>query len=60
MRKTFCDRCGAVVDDGENGEVWIVRAEYHVREDGDPKAAVDLETFELCPECYDKMFEVPR
>lgn len=56
MRKTFCDRCGAVIDDGENGEVWQVRAEYHVRDDGEMNG-VDLETFELCPECYEAMFE---
>ena len=56
MRKTFCDRCGVVVDDGENGEVWQVRAELHVRDGGEPHE-YDLETFELCPECYESMFE---
>lgn len=60
MRKTFCDRCGDVVDDGENGEHWNVTAVLHMRDDTSAEKAVDREFFELCPECYRKMFEVKK
>ena len=55
MRKTFCDRCGAVVDDGENGDVLEVSAHRYTRDDGGDRSLIDSEYFELCPKCYEEM-----